>query len=219
MTNRGLYIVIEGAEGVGKTTQVELLATKLREQGRMVRIAREPDSQSELTARAIRHLTQDPRYPMNTRTEVLLYNAARSQSLEVIRNARAAGVICLCDRNYLTTLAIQYYGRGDVPDYGTINSIINFAVADMQPDITIILDGSAQMLHERAKGRGAGERCARVHPHADRWCEGRREIESTPAPVSRPNSYKGGIRCRKVLLRARNRRASIVRIVRHGIWV
>lgn len=156
--SEGRYIVIEGPEGVGKTTQLELLAHRLEVAGYPVRLFREPDSQSDLTARAIRMLTQDPRYPMNTRTEVLLYNAARSQSLEVIRNARDAGVICLCDRNYLTTLAIQYYGRGDVPDYATINSIISFAVADMQPDITVVLDAPAQLLKERAHGRGAGER-------------------------------------------------------------
>lgn len=156
--NSGRYIVIEGPEGVGKTTQLEHLATRLEQAGYPVRLFREPDSQSDLTARAIRMLTQDPRYPMNTRTEVLLYNAARSQSLEVIRNARDAGVICLCDRNYLTTLAIQYYGRGDVPDYNTINSIINFAVDDMQPDATIILDAPTKTLRERAEGRGAGER-------------------------------------------------------------
>jgi dTMP kinase len=156
--NNGRYIVIEGPQGVGKTTQLDLLARKLEQAGYPVRLFREPDSQSDLTARAIRLLTQDPRYPMNTRTEVLLYNAARSQSLEVIRNARDNGVICLCDRNYLTTLAIQYYGRGDVPDYNTINAIINFAVADMEPDITVVLDAPAQSLKERATHRGAGEK-------------------------------------------------------------
>src|SRR5436190_21510329 len=120
---KGKYIVVEGPEGVGKTTQVEIIATHLRAAGLPVRVLREPDSQSDLTARAVRQLTQDPRYPMNTRTEVLLYNAARAQSLQVIRNSVENGVICLVDRNYLTTLAIQYYGRGDVPDYATINSI------------------------------------------------------------------------------------------------
>lgn len=158
MNKQGRYIVIEGAEGVGKTTQLELLAHRLEVAGYPVRLFREPDSQSDLTARAIRMLTQDPRYPMNTRTEVLLYNAARSQSLEVIRNARAAGVICICDRNYLTTLAIQYYGRGDVPDYNTINSIISFAVADMEPDMTIVLDAPVKDLSSRAAKRDAGER-------------------------------------------------------------
>src|SRR3954467_1549541 len=125
---RGKYIVLEGAEGVGKTTQIMLLGAQLRAAGLPVRILREPDSQTDLTARAIRSLTQDPTYPMNTKTEVLLYNAARAQSLEVIRNSIEQGVYCLVDRNYLTTLAVQYYGRGDVPDYQTINGIISFAV-------------------------------------------------------------------------------------------
>ena len=83
--NKGRYIVIEGAEGVGKTTQVKLLADKLEKLNIPYKIMREPDSQNDVTARAIRRLTQDPRYPMNTKTEVLLYNAARSQSLDFIR--------------------------------------------------------------------------------------------------------------------------------------
>jgi dTMP kinase len=156
--SKGKYIVLEGPEGVGKTTQVQELARRLQAAGLPVRVLREPDSQSDLTARAIRQMTQDPRYPMNTRTEVLLYNAARAQSLEVIRNSVEQGVICIVDRNYLTTLAIQYYGRGDVPDYQTINSIISFAVGDMEPDLTIILDAPVQMLKERVKDRFSAER-------------------------------------------------------------
>ncbi len=156
--NRGKYIVIEGPEGVGKTTQLQELARRLQTAGLPVRTLREPDSQSDLTARAIRQLTQDPRYPMNTRTEVLLYNAARAQSLTVIKQSVEHGVICLVDRNYLTTLAIQYYGRGDVPDYETINSIITFAVAGIEPDLCIVLDAPVQMLRARLKDRYNGER-------------------------------------------------------------
>ncbi|HVA10809.1 MAG TPA: dTMP kinase, partial [Candidatus Dormibacteraeota bacterium] len=70
---RGKYIVLEGPEGVGKTSQLAELTRRLQAAGLPVRCFREPDSQSDLTARAIRQLTQDPRYPMNTRTEVLLY--------------------------------------------------------------------------------------------------------------------------------------------------
>lgn len=158
MSVRGKYIVLEGPEGVGKTTQILELASRLQKAGLPVRTLREPDSQSDLTARAIRQLTQDPHYPMNTRTEVLLYNAARSQSLQVIRESVEQGVICVVDRNYLTTLAIQYYGRGDVPDYETINSIIKFAVGDMEPDLCIILDAPVATLKERASHRGSGER-------------------------------------------------------------
>lgn len=156
--NRGKYIVIEGAEGVGKTTMVQMVAHQLQAAGLPVKIMREPDSQNDLTARAIRHLTQDPRFPMNTRTEVLLYNAARAQSLEVIRSAIANGVTCLVDRSYLTTLAIQYYGRGDVPEYDTINEIINFAVGDMQPDLMVVLDAPVGTLRERVRERYSAER-------------------------------------------------------------
>src|SRR6185312_12419569 len=99
--NRGKYIVIEGAEGVGKTTMVRMIAEQLQAAQLPVKIMREPDSQNDLTARAIRRLTQDPLYPMNTRTEVLLYNAARSQSLQVIHDMVANGVTCLVDRSYL----------------------------------------------------------------------------------------------------------------------
>jgi dTMP kinase len=156
--SKGRYIVLEGPEGVGKTTQLQELARRLQAAGLPVRQLREPDSQSDLTARAIRQLTQDPRYPMNTRTEVLLYNAARSQSLQIIRQSVEQGVICLVDRNYLTTLALQYYGRGDVPDYNTINSIITFAVGGVEPDLCIVLDAPVSMLKERLKDRYNGER-------------------------------------------------------------
>lgn len=156
--NKGKYIVLEGPEGVGKTTQLLELARRLQAAGLPVRTLREPDSQSDLTARAIRQLTQDPRYPMNTRTEVLLYNAARSQSLQVIKQSVEHGVICLVDRNYLTTLAIQYYGRGDVPDYEVINNIISFAVDGVEPDLCVLLDAPVSTLRERLKDRYNGER-------------------------------------------------------------
>lgn len=155
---RGYYIVIEGAEGVGKTTQLDELAKRLQATGLPYRRMREPASQSELTARAIRNITQDPRYPMNTRTEVLLYNAARSQSLDVIRNAVNNGVTCIVDRSYLTTLGVQYYGRGDIPNYDAINNIISFAVGDMEPDLMIVLDADTHILDSRLKSRRSGER-------------------------------------------------------------
>lgn len=158
MTKKGLYIVFEGAEGVGKTTQILELYKKLKEANLPVRIFREPDSLSDLTARAIRQLTQDPQYPMNTRTEVLLYNAARSQTLKIIKNCTENGIYCLVDRNYLTTLAVQYYGRAEVKDYQTINQIINFAVDGVEPDICIVLDAPVQILKERTKQRNQGER-------------------------------------------------------------
>jgi dTMP kinase len=156
--NKGKYIVVEGAQGVGKTTIVRLIAEQLRAAGLPVRILREPDAQNDLTAHAIRQLTQDPRYPMNSRSETLLYNAARSQSLQVIRSLTEAGTMCLVDRSYLTTLAIQYYGRGDIQDYQKINDIIDFAVGDIKPDLMLVLDAPVSTLRERAVQRSQGER-------------------------------------------------------------
>jgi len=156
--NKGRYIVIEGAEGVGKTTQVKLLADKLEKLNIPYKIMREPDSQNDVTARAIRRLTQDPRYPMNTKTEVLLYNAARSQSLDFIRQCINQGITCLVDRSYLTTLAIQYYARNDITDYKKMTDIIEFAVGEMVPDLMIVLDASVDILKERVNDRYQGDR-------------------------------------------------------------
>lgn len=153
MNIRGKYIVIEGAEGVGKTTMVNMVGEMLMKAGLPVRIMREPDSQNDITARALRRLLLDPRFPTKTETEVLLFNAARVQSLEVIRKATENGITCLVDRSYLTTLANQYYGRGDVTDYKKINEIIDFAVGDMQPDLMLVLDAPVNVLKERLNER------------------------------------------------------------------
>lgn len=155
---KGKYIVIEGPGGVGKASQIELLATALRQMSIPISIMHDPDSQNDVTSHAIRRITQNPQYPMNTRTEVLLYNAARSQYLEVVRDYTNRGITCLADRNYLTNLAIQYYGRGDLPDYDRINSIIDLAVGDMEPDLTIVLDAEVQTLRKRLGNNGRGER-------------------------------------------------------------
>ena len=156
--NKGKYIVIEGPEGVGKTTQIELIAKQFKSINLPYKVMREPDSQNDVTARAIRRLTQDPRYPMNTRTEVLLYNAARSQSLDHIRQCLDQGIYCLVDRSYLTTLAIQYYGRGDITDYNRIMEIIEFAVGNDYPDLTIVLDASVDILKSRIEDRYQADR-------------------------------------------------------------
>jgi len=155
---KGKYIVIEGPEGVGKTTQVLLLSDALRKAGLPVKALREPNHENDITTQAIRRLMQDPSYPMNTRSEVLLFNAARSQMLDTIKNNCEQGITCVVDRNYLTTLAMQYYGRGDVPDYQKINAIISFAVGEMEPDLTIVLDAEVPALRERLRGQYQGDR-------------------------------------------------------------
>jgi dTMP kinase len=156
--NKGLYIVIQGIQGVGKSTQIIELERRLKSAGIRTRVMREPDSQTSPTARNIRYMTQNPKYVMNTKTEVLLYNAARSQTLEVIQNMKEKGVTCIVDHNYLTTLYVQYYGRSDITDYEALNSIIEFTVGDNEPDITVVLDAPLEVTRSRKAGANRGEK-------------------------------------------------------------
>jgi dTMP kinase len=145
--NKGKYIVIEGLtnyrEEILQRLSYQLAAARLP-----VKTMRDPESQNDPTARAIHRLTHDPRYPMTNRTEVLLYNAARSQSLEVIGNAINNGIVCLADRSYLTTLTLHYYGRGTVTDYQKIQQVIDFAIEGTEPDLTVVLDTPVASLNE-----------------------------------------------------------------------
>ncbi len=154
----GKYIVLEGPEGVGKTTLTSMVLHELERLGVPARSMHEPDGRADATTQEIRRLTQDPSYPMNTRTEVLLYNAARSQSLEAVRAARDSGDVVIVDRSYLTTLAVQFYGRGDIRDYQRLNDIIAFAVGGMWPDLTIVLDAPVDVLQKRTQTRNERER-------------------------------------------------------------
>ncbi|MCA9327419.1 dTMP kinase, partial [Candidatus Saccharibacteria bacterium] len=91
MAHKPAYIVIEGAQGVGKTTIARMVVEKLEELGVSAQLTHEPDGDYDKTTREIRRITQDPDYPMNSRTEALLYNAARSQSLDGIAAAKSNG--------------------------------------------------------------------------------------------------------------------------------
>lgn len=154
---KGRYIVLEGMQGSGKTSQITRLAAWLRSEGKAVFTTREPGG-ADLVARTLRLITQNPTYKLNTRTEVLLYNASRSQSLEIIRDLVGRGVWVLCDRSFLTTLAIQYYARGDVKNYDDIVRICEFAVGDMMPDMMLVLDIDPETAQKRADARYRGER-------------------------------------------------------------
>jgi len=162
---RGKYIVIEGIEAVGKSTIIDMLARQLAAAQLPVEVIHESEYQSNAAARSIQQLLQDPHYPINTTAEALLYNAARSQSLETIQQAVANGIICLTDRSYLTSLVTGYYGRGDITDYAAINQIINFAVADIQPDLVVILDAPVDTIAERIRARGT------THPIDESYLE------------------------------------------------
>jgi dTMP kinase len=150
--NKGLFISFEGTEGCGKSTQVELLAQRLRAIGHVVRLHREPGGTP--IGEEIRHtLKHSPHnHAMTAEAELLLMNASRAQLVrEVIRPALEAGEIVLCDRFYDSTIAYQGYGRE--LDLTQVKSIVEFAVGGTKPDLTLFLQVPAEVSAERLRSR------------------------------------------------------------------
>jgi len=134
---KGLFITFEGTEGSGKTTQISRLAERLRAMGHRVRTLREPGGTP--IGEEIRHtLKHSPdNHAMTPEAELLLMNASRAQLVrEVIRPALATGEAVLCDRFYDSTTAYQGYGRQ--LDLRMVSSIIDVAVGDTRPDLTLL---------------------------------------------------------------------------------
>ncbi len=114
----------------------------------------------------IRHtLKHSPHnHAMTAETELLLMNASRAQLVrEVIRPALAAGEIVLCDRFYDSTTAYQGYGRE--LDLAQVKSVIEFAVGETKPDLTLFLQVPAEVSAERLRSRQIH---FAVHPRPDR---------------------------------------------------
>jgi len=134
---KGLFITFEGTEGSGKSTQIPLLAERLRKLGRHVRTLREPGGTP--IGEEIRHTLKHSKAneAMTPEAELLLMNASRAQLVrEVIRPALADGEIVLSDRFYDSTIAYQGYGRQ--LDLKMVQSIIDAAVGDTRPDLTLL---------------------------------------------------------------------------------
>lgn len=134
----GLFITFEGTEGSGKSTQIDLTAEWLREQGREVITLREPGGTP--IGEEIRHLLKhsEANRNMTSEAELLLMNASRAQLVrEVIQPALAAGKVVLCDRFHDST--VVYQGRGRGLDAEAVRSVIDFAVGDCQPRLTLLL--------------------------------------------------------------------------------
>lgn len=150
----GLLITFEGTEGGGKSTQVQLLAERLRTAGRVVRLLREPGGTpiGEEVRHTLKH--SDANHAMTPEAELLLMNASRAQLVrEVIRPALAAGEIVLCDRFYDSTTAYQGFGRQ--LDLMRVKSIIDFAVGDTRPQLTLLLDVPLEVSEARRSSRQA----------------------------------------------------------------
>jgi dTMP kinase len=151
---KGLLITFEGTEGSGKSTQVSLLAERLRSIGHVVRTLREPGGTpiGEEIRHTLKHSLENT--AMTGETELLLMNASRAQLVrEVIRPALAAGEIVLCDRFYDSTTA--YQGHGRQLDLNMVRSVIDVAVGETRPDLTLLLRVSQEISEMRRAMRQA----------------------------------------------------------------
>ncbi len=153
---KGLFITFEGTEGGGKTTQIAFLAERLRQLNRTVRLLREPGGTpiGEEIRHTLKHSAQNQ--AMTPEAELLLMNASRAQLVrEIIRPALESGEVVLCDRFYDSTTAYQGYGRG--LDLEKIRLIIDFAVGQTRPDITLLLHVPLAVSEARRQSRQAGQ--------------------------------------------------------------
>ncbi|MDK9302774.1 dTMP kinase [Propionibacterium freudenreichii] len=134
----GWFVVFEGGDGVGKSTQVELLADALADAGVSHLVTREPGGTP--LGDNIRELLLDPASgDVAPRAEALLYAADKAQHLhEVVVPALAAGKVVVCDR-YLDSM-LAYQGAGRVLELREVADIADWATRGLRPDLTVLLD-------------------------------------------------------------------------------
>ncbi len=148
---QGKFITLEGTEGVGKTTNLELIRDEVARAGHSVVTTREPGGTP--LAEEIRQLLLAVREePVAETTELLLMFAARAQHVAtVIRPALEAGQWVVCDRFTDATYAYQGGGRG--LDAEVIHTLENIVQCGLQPDLTIFLDVSVETAARRIAER------------------------------------------------------------------
>lgn len=159
MTMRGLFITVEGIEGVGKSTNIAFLLEQLRSRGVDVLATREPGGTAvgEDVRRVLLEVRDGSMSPV---AELLLIFAARAQHIaQVIEPALAAGRWVLCDRFTDATFAYQGGGRG--VDTHLIRQVEELVQGPLRPDYTLLLDIDAQAGLGRARERGELDRIER----------------------------------------------------------
>jgi dTMP kinase len=148
---KGLFIVFEGIDGAGKTTQARLLATALIRRGHPVVLTREPGGTP--VGEKIRSLLLDPVLAgLNPLAEALLYAGARAELVaRIIRPALAQGRVVISDRFVDSSLAYQGYGRClDLKELEQLNAL---ATGGLVADLTVLLDMPAAGALARLAGR------------------------------------------------------------------
>jgi dTMP kinase len=152
MAKKGTFITFEGGEGSGKSTHIERLVTRLRQEGYHVLITREPGGTE--VGEQIRHILQysQQSVAMVPETELLLFCASRAQLVrQIIEPTRNDGRVVICDRFFDSTTVYQGVGRKIDP--AAVAAINNFAVGASLPDLTLVIDLDPRIGLERARGR------------------------------------------------------------------
>lgn len=136
-----IFVVFEGIDGSGKSTQAKLLAEHLRKKDKEVLLVEEPGGTS--VGDVIREVLLDKGSRIDPLTELLLYEASRSQLVqEVIKPALEEGKVVIADRYSISSLAYQGYGRGI--DLKLIKELNKIATAGLEPDMVFLLDLPAE---------------------------------------------------------------------------
>ena len=132
-----LFITFEGADGCGKTTQIELLDKYLQEKGFKTLVTREPGAKG--LGEKLREILLNYDGEVSPNCESFLFLADRAQHVDcVIKPALKKGIIVLCDRHTDSTVAYQGYGRQlDIEQIKKLNKI---AVNGLKPNLTIVFD-------------------------------------------------------------------------------
>jgi dTMP kinase len=151
VSGRGKFITFEGLDGVGKSTQLERLAGKMREQGLSVVVTREPGGTP--TGEKIRQLLLDTRTSgLAPLAELALMFASRAQHIqEVIAPALADCQFVLCDR--FTDSSEAYQGGGRKLGSQPVLDLHRILCGDLKPDLTILMDSDVAASVERARRR------------------------------------------------------------------
>lgn len=145
---KGKFIVLEGPDRCGKSTQAKLLVNYLIEQGKDVLLTREPGGTP--TAEKIRQIVLEPGLNITPMAELFLYEASRAQHTEEhILPALKAGKTVICERYTMSTCAYQGYGRGI--DLKIIDQLNKTATLGLVPDLTLVFLMSDKYFTERGE--------------------------------------------------------------------
>src|SRR5438067_1122184 len=149
------FITFEGSEACGKSTQVERLARRLKEQGISPAVFREPGGTA--IGESIRRLLQDPHNNITAETELLLFEASRAQLVrEKLLPALTQGEWVICDRFYDSTTVYQGAARRLKPEI--VQRLNDFAAAGSIPDLTFVLDIDREIASARLQCRSVRDR-------------------------------------------------------------